>query len=461
MEFYNIQFPFHEADDRAVISLKENLLAKTAGCTTESKNFLFFSDALYKAPLSSAAPATMGWETHACDATSSACLQVRIPPAPPPESDSVSTGTGGAPAVASAAIKPPGNVGGVSWLHMVAAGPSANATTGAPSGVPSPPASVYQAVTLASQSTYVLSWWDMTLTSTGGVAPSGSFDYQAAVYDSQWQLVAVEQDTSTTSGGTWSPRHTVSFVAPADGTYFVAFSFPADSPLMDVAIADVQMQLATPNDGLVSGYESTSDKRVVFTADCGNQPGAIQDAFEYRCQNGTCFFELKAPFQINTTQIEDRNSNLTGLVGAGNYNHRHLTAALNLVGTGVLDCTKHPTAACFGAAYVEYDLFHDAFDVPMVDYGGQPRCFTFGTGAIRGGKALAAERYVTFPVSNSDDGLINQDGILRPEFAGRPLSGSYRLRIYDNPALNWQQVDDIQVVLGYRVWSRITRTPGN
>lgn len=459
MEFYNIEFPFHEADDRAVISLKEHLLSKTKGCTAESKNLLFFSDALYRSAGSSDAPARGGWEVHGCDTGGAACLEVRPAPAATNPGPATS-GAGGAASSTAAPIVPPGGIGGVSWLQTVDP-TSSGVTPGSPSGTPSPPDSVYQAANLDSQGNYVLSWWDMTLTPTGTPATSGSFDYHAAVYDSNWQLVAVQETTSTTSGGAFGPRQTLGFVAPASGAYYVTFSIPNAATGANIAIANVQLQLATPADGLASGYESTSDKRVVFTTDCGTQPGAIQNAFQYGCENGTCFWDLKAPFTIDTTEIEARSSNLTGLVGAGNYNHRHLNMAVNLVGTGVLDCTKHPTPACYGTAYVEYDLFHDAFDVPMVDYGGQPRCFTFETGAIRGGKALTAERYITFPVSDADQGLINQDGILRPEFAGRPLSGSYRLRIYDNPALNWEHLEDIQLVLGYRVWSRVTRTPGN
>jgi len=230
---------------------------------------------------------------------------------------------------------------------------------------------------------------------------------------------------------------------------------------MSFGIANVQLQAITANAGFASGYEPTSDKRVIFTSSCGDQPKAIQKAFDYRCQGGTCFYELRAPFSIDTTEIETRGSRLSAVIGAGNYNHRHVSTAMNLVGSGVIDCTHKPTPECYGNAFVTYDLLHDAFGVPMVDYGGQPRCFTLGTGAIRGGKAVAAERYITFPVSTSDEGLIGQDGILRREFAGRPLSGSYRLRIYDSPTLDWQRVDDVQIVLGYRQWSRVTKAQAN
>jgi hypothetical protein len=324
----------------------------------------------------------------------------------------------------------------------------------------SPVGSVYQGVTLQAGRHYALSWWDATL-DADGEPHAESHLYMAAVYDEAWQLVAVRQVDSHASTGDWSERRIIDFQAPTEGTYYVLFQPSPTDTQASFAIANVQLQLAAPADGFATAYESIRDKRVVFTSNCGHEADAIQKAFEYRCESGTCFYELKAPFQIDVTEIESRSSSLTGLVGAGNYNHRFRDTAVNLVGSGVLDCSGNPTPGCFSMGYVEYDFVHDAYDVPMVDYGGQPRCFSFGTGAIRGGKALAAERYLTMPVSSSDEALISQAGFLRPELSGRPLSGIYRLRIYDNPALDWERVEDIQLVLGYRVWSRVTRTPGN
>ena len=43
---------------------------------------------------------------------------------------------------------------------------------------------------------------------------------------------------------------------------------------------------------------------------------------------------------------------------------------------------------------------------------------------------------------------------------GRPLSGVYRLRIHDTPTLDWQKLEDIQLVLNYRYWSRVQSEEG-
>jgi hypothetical protein len=63
------------------------------------------------------------------------------------------------------------------------------------------------------------------------------------------------------------------------------------------------------------------------------------------------------------------------------------------------------------------------------------------------------------PIASADQSLLQQPGILKPELRGRPLDGTYSLRIYDSPALRWEKLDDVQIVFKYRYWSRIA-TPG-
>jgi hypothetical protein len=65
VDFYNIEFPFHEADDRAVISLKEHLLPR-ATCSGESRNLLYFSAALDHGSTNASPTSTGGWELHGC-----------------------------------------------------------------------------------------------------------------------------------------------------------------------------------------------------------------------------------------------------------------------------------------------------------------------------------------------------------------------------------------------------------
>jgi hypothetical protein len=94
--------------------------------------------------------------------------------------------------------------------------------------------------------------------------------------------------------------------------------------------------------------------------------------------------------------------------------------------------------------------------VGIVGYDREARRFDFGEGAIRHGKALTAERYLTVPLSGADTSLLSATGITKTELRGRPLDGRYRLRIYESPALRWSNLEDIQLMIRYRYWSRVT-----
>jgi hypothetical protein len=129
--------------------------------------------------------------------------------------------------------------------------------------------------------------------------------------------------------------------------------------------------------------------------------------------------------------------------------------SVNLVGTGVHDCTNAPTPDCYGSAYIQYTLAHDGTNAGILDWNGNSRVFDFGIASINSGKALAAERYITLPISSDDQALLNQAGIQHIELRGRPLDGAYTLRIWDSPSLNWNRLQDVQIVLDYLYWSEI------
>jgi hypothetical protein len=55
-------------------------------------------------------------------------------------------------------------------------------------------------------------------------------------------------------------------------------------------------------------------------------------------------------------------------------------------------------------------------------------------------------------VSSADQTLLAD--YFRREFRGRPLEGNYVLRIWDAPGFDWNKVEDVQLVLRYRYWTR-------
>ena len=73
-------------------------------------------------------------------------------------------------------------------------------------------------------------------------------------------------------------------------------------------------------------------------------------------------------------------------------------------------------------------------------------------GRIEQAKALAAERAITNPISSADRALLGD--YLRTELRGRPLDGTWRLRIYDADGFDFSRVEDVQLVLFYKYWTR-------
>jgi hypothetical protein len=245
----------------------------------------------------------------------------------------------------------------------------------------------------------------------------------------------------------------------AGGVYHIAFAASSvdDAALGSVAIANVQLE--SSSQGTATTYTETSASRTVVATNCPRSSADLRALFVHQCDApSSCYYDLSVPIVIDTEALRDGSSPLVGRVAQGNVNFRHVTAAINLAGTGVRDCSATPTPACYGTGYVEYSLRHEASAAGILDWNSVSRPFDFGTAIIEHGKALAAERYITMPLSAADQSLITQPGIEKEELRGRPLDGTYRLRIWDTPALKWDRLTDVQVIVKYRYWSQILDT---
>lgn len=458
VEYYNIQYPSHEGDDVAVLSLQDDL----GGCMTEAPNLLVQSCQLSRS--STKDGQTIGWRANACILSGTKCVRtatgttVPTPPAPPV----VST------------------LGGFTWLYDGGAdswttpppssppplGPAS--PTPPPSSTPvvkpvTPPAhSVGQLVTLK-PGTHVLSWWDMARAADGGAATAATVvRYRGAVYDSKGAAIAMFTEVPFYDGKNgWSPRRSLSFSVDSAGTYVVAFSPSLDDPSESgsLLVANVQLERDEKSAG-ASEYVGTEWSRLRLTTQCpAGSKAKVQTKFEHRCENDVCFHELVAPLLIDTAPLSAAKGALVGKLASENFNFRHMTVSVNLVGTGVRDCTKTPTPSCYGSGYLEYTLQHDAYNAGIVGWDGAAQFFNFGGAAIRHGKALAAERYITLPIGSADSGLLFTPATEKVELRGRPLDGSYRFRIFDQEALRWERLEDVQFVLKYRYWSAIQPQP--
>ncbi len=265
-------------------------------------------------------------------------------------------------------------------------------------------------------------------------------------------MVATFSDEPSTGG--WSGRHALSFSVTTPDIYHVAFAASTNggSP-GSVAIANAQLELTTT--GVPSTYVNFGGTDQVPGYECAMTPGQRRAAFKRNCDpDGTGYYDLQTPIAINTRDLTSNGMSLAGKLAAGNYNFRHVDLALNVAGTGVIDCSQTGSPDCQGSGYLTFTLTDDGSEIGVLGYDNEYRSFDFGSAVIDHGKALTAERYITTPVSSTDQGLLTQ--VLRTELRGRPIDGTYHLRIFDSPVLHFDQIQDIQLVLNYHYWSRIT-----
>ncbi len=447
VEFYNLERPFREGDDRVVVSLSD-LVGIAGSCDVVSRNMLLHSDALTHQPLevSEEGRAVEGWRVVS---NANYCVSAY------PEPGTVA----GAESSPVQPVPPPGGVGAASLL----------AVGECEGGVlPEPPSpletlsegGVYQTVDITAAGEYVLSWFDSGRASDGSLVQVGdpAPTYLVSVIDAEgipvWLSefaahVALEEDDA------WSERRQDVIPIGFPGSYHVAFSVRAEpDQVPTVALANVQLERIAGGSGFASAYVRTTGTRVQTVACPAGSAENLRDAFVHKCNAEDCWYELVVPISLDRGALAKTSPESGGGLAQGNFNLRHDSIALNLVGTGVIDCSLE-TPSCYGNGLVEYDLVHEASSVAISDYTGRDTCFDFGSGWIRGGKALATERYITQPISDADQSLIGQSGIMKREFAGRPVDGLYRLTVHDRPGLQWSKVEDIQLVLGYSYWAPV------
>jgi hypothetical protein len=163
-----------------------------------------------------------------------------------------------------------------------------------------------------------------------------------------------------------------------------------------------------------------------------------------------CYREVS--FDISLEQIEQGFLFQSEPLATQNFNYRHARVALNVQGSNVLFCGPDAPPSCSSSGFIPYTIEHTGTDLPVRNWEGDTVEFTLPHGRIQHGKALAAEVVVTNPLSGSQRTLL--EDYWKPELRGRPLQGRYTLRIWETPSLNWWNVEDMQLILDYRYWTR-------
>lgn len=134
------------------------------------------------------------------------------------------------------------------------------------------------------------------------------------------------------------------------------------------------------------------------------------------------------------------------------FNARWVRLAVNLVGTGIKDCTKAADPlGCYSSSFIPYNLTQIGPSW-VVDYENAWRTLNVPVGQINLGKALAAEQWLD-PISNGWSQPYVQ-AVQRLEFSERPLDGAYQLELQVAPEVDLDKIERIQILADTSYWVR-------
>lgn len=132
------------------------------------------------------------------------------------------------------------------------------------------------------------------------------------------------------------------------------------------------------------------------------------------------------------------------------HNVRWVHLAVNIVGTGVLDCERAAEPLdCYSQSFLRYALKHHGPSW-VTDFDGQWHIFDVTTGQIEGGKALAVEEWLD-PVSNGWAKPLVQ-AVARSELSGRPVGGEYVLELELSPEVRPERIERVQLLQETKYW---------
>jgi hypothetical protein len=132
------------------------------------------------------------------------------------------------------------------------------------------------------------------------------------------------------------------------------------------------------------------------------------------------------------------------------YNTRWVQLAVNLVGTGLLDCSlATDPSTCFSQSYVRMNL-EQIGPAWVSDFDENWRFNGAADGRIEGGKALAAEQWLD-PVANGFSKPYVA-AVARSELRDRPVGGTYELELELGPEVVLSQLQSVQVLTETAYW---------
>ena len=443
VESYRLTQNFHEGSDTAVVSLRDDVFGLKANCKVESPNLLYWSSSLDRLALVGD-PQRVGWGLKGCalDAAGNAlsnCITV--------------TQHAEAPFVD---LRPQLRTVPGFTVQFGDGGNCPAATCGYRSG-----AAIVQTVSLT-PGRYRFSWY--TKEGEGSASTLSGFVRNAA---GNLQRIAPDFVESTPWG-----RPYFLFDVAAAGDYEVGFEKPAEGTATSVVIGAPMLEQIDGIAGQISGnspkmYSATTGQRTSTLAVCQDTDGKVfrseawtrgctflcPDGYSTDCRDKAkraCYWETS--IHVSQRAIEAGHQFKHSGFARGNFNYRVDTLGLNFVGTGLRACEgSESPLACYAGGFIPYSIVH-AGPYYVRNHRGTDYEAKLFTGLIEHARGLATERYVTNPMSDADRSLITP--YFREELQGRPLDGDYVLRVWDEEGVEFNRIEDVQLVLNYRYWTR-------
>lgn len=457
VESYRLKHNFHEGRDTAVVSLRDDVMNVRANCSVASPNLLLHASNLeHVDPVS---PSTQpGWHLTGCEVDSNG---LALP-------DCVTTTR--SPYV-PLRVRPFEQTPILGYtIAFGNGGTCAAPTCGWKAG-----AGLSQTVDLT-PGTYRFSWFTRDSFSIAG----GNLQV-ASIVDASGNELSRSTPTcpgamTPSPGGCFLPGNSdtwnrlyFTFNVAKSGPVTVTFKHPGDIYPVQLA-APMLERVDDPTYGLSSPepkvFSDTTDQRTQTLPVCEDTSGALfrglwtrgcervcPDGYSSDCRERAqlhCYRQTS----FNLSQRAAETGQLFKAAGfaLGNFNYRLESVGLNFVGTGLRDCADSnlPTT-CNAAGFMPYTLAHDG-PYFVRNYQGEDFIANLFSGHIEHARGLATERYLTNPISSSDQSLL--EPYLRAEFRGRPLDGTFTLRVWDEDSAVFDKLQDVQLAITYRYWTR-------
>gem|GEM_PF-5250467 len=492
---YPIDYPLHDGDDVAVLSLADDIYRITGQCVQPSRNLLYYSTELDQRTSLVVEPETRGWYVTGCghlagDDEWTGCVEASRVAGPASLDDELGNST----------TQEPISLAGLPWgaiAYRVRNRPCTAGTLAEDGGVATdeqtkpacPDVEQYLAAGAVAQRIrdIAVGWHRVSLYArvdpNGSTLPyeNGNSAEMRVVDETTGEVVVAE---AVAPSDVWQ-RFEAAFLAKAGATYRLEIApsvqpialVPTDggatlAPGLLVSAVQVEASVQQPDSAVApaGAWEKTDSQRQAPQPVCHERSGPqLRARFQRKCDlylcsdgirtdcpasDGTAVPKLcyhEATFSIPLDQIEHGELIPSGQIAVGNFNFRHNEVGVNVVGTAVTSCDNVQGASCYDNGFVEYTLSHGG-DTAIRNWEGGSLPVHMDRGVIEHGKALAAERIMTNPPSSVDTSLMSP--YMKNELKGRPIEGQYTLRIWDSPSLQWDHVEDIQLVWKYHYWTR-------